>query len=161
CAVKGVTIFLSLADAFPDMEFAAVPTWGANQEDLAALRARPNVSLLDPVDDIIFLMRETRVLLVPSLWAEARSRIVLGALDCSVPVMAAKVGGMPEAKLGVPYLRPVNPIARYNSRVDERMVPVADTPPQDIGPWRDALARLLSDREHYAEVSRMSRAVAM
>ena len=161
CAVKGLAIFLALADAFPETEFAAVPTWGANDQDMAAMHARANVSLLDPVDDIIFLMRETRVLLVPSLWAEARSRVVLEAMACGVPVIAANVGGMPEAKLGVPYLLSVNPIQRYNSRVDERMVPVAETPPQDIGPWREALGRLLTDPEHYAELSRQSRAAAM
>ncbi len=29
------------------------------------------------------------------------------------------------------------------------MVPVAEVPPQDIGPWREALARLLEDRAHW------------
>src|SRR5205823_1859005 len=72
CAVKGIAIFLALADAFPDVAFAAVPTWGTNQDDRAALRARTNVRILDPVDDINLLLARTRVLLVPSLWAEAR-----------------------------------------------------------------------------------------
>ena len=30
CAVKGIAIFLALADAFPQTAFAAVPTWGTN-----------------------------------------------------------------------------------------------------------------------------------
>ena len=50
CAVKGISIFLSLADVFPEVSFAAVPTWGTNQEDRAALETRRNVRLLDPVD---------------------------------------------------------------------------------------------------------------
>ena len=161
CAVKGIAIFLALADAFPQTAFAAVPTWGTNQQDRAALEARPNVRLLAPVDDINLLLARTRVLLVPSLWAEARSRIVLEALLRGVPVMAANVGGIPEAMMGVPYLLPVRPIEKYETRLDEQMVPVAEVPEQDIAPWREALARLLTDRAHYEEISRQSRRAAL
>jgi medium-chain acyl-[acyl-carrier-protein] hydrolase len=63
--------------------------------------------------------------------------------------------------MGVPYLLPVNPIARYQTRLDEQMVPVAEVPPQAIGPWREALGRLLEDRAHWEEISRASRAAAM
>src|ERR1039457_7104528 len=157
CAVKGIAIFLALADAFPETAFAAVPTWGTNQQHLAALGARPNVRLLAPVDDINVLLARTRVLLAPSLWAEARSRIVLEALLRGVPVMAANVGGIPEAMMGVPYLLPVCPIVKYEMRLDEQMVPVADVPAQDIAPWRPALARLVADAAHYQEISRQSR----
>ena len=161
CAVKGIDIFLALADAFPQIAFAAVPTWGTNQRDRAGLAGRANIRLLDPVDDIDILLRRTRVLLVPSLWAEARSRIVLEAMLRGVPVIAADVGGIPEAKMGVPYLLPVNRIQRYHRDVDDQMVPVADVPPQDIGPWREALQRLLTDPAHYSEISRTSREAAL
>ena len=40
------------------------------------------------------------------------------------------------------------------------MVPVAEVPPQDIGPWREALARLLGDRAHYEEIAAVSQAAA-
>ena len=99
------------------------------------LDARPNIHVLAPVDDINRLLERTRVLLVPSLWAEARSRIVVEAMLRGVPVMAAEVGGIPEAKLGVPYLLPVNPIEHYRPDVDEQMVPLAEVPAQNIGPW--------------------------
>jgi len=160
CAVKGIDIFLALADAFPDVAFAAVPTWGTNAHDRAALSARPNVRLLDPVDDINLLLARTRVLLVPSLWAEARSRIVVEAMLRGVPVMAAEVGGIPEAKLGVPYLLPVNPIEHYRPDVDEQMVPLAEVPAQNIGPWCNTLACLLRDRDQYADIARQSRHAA-
>jgi surfactin synthase thioesterase subunit/glycosyltransferase involved in cell wall biosynthesis len=161
CAVKGIDIFVAIADAFPKTSFAAVPTWGTNEQDRAALSARPNVMLLRPVDDMNDLFRRTRVLLVPSLWAEARSRIVLEAMLRGVPVVAADSGGISEAKMGVPYLLPVNPIVKYKPVVDEQMVPVAEVPPQDIGPWREALGRLLTDRSHFDEIARRSREAAL
>jgi surfactin synthase thioesterase subunit len=161
CAVKGIAIFLALADAFPDVRFAAVPTWGTNRHDRAALAERPNVRILDPVDDIELLMARTRVLLTPSLWAEARSRMVVEAMLHGVPVIASNVGGIPEAKMGVPYLLPVKQITGYQTQLDEQMTPLAEAPPQDIGPWREALGRLLSDRAHYEWISQASRAAAM
>ena len=161
CAVKGIAIFMELADSLPAVQFAAVPTWGTNAVDAAALRMRPNIKILAPVDSIDDLLRHTKVLLVPSLWAEARSRIIVEAMARGVPVIASDVGGIPEAKLGIPYLIPVNPITRYKSAVDENMAPVAEVPPQDIGPWRATLTRLLTDREHYEQLSRASRIAAL
>ena len=108
----------------------AVPTWGATREDRAARARYRNIEVLDPVVDIDEIFRRTRVLLVPSLWAEARSRIVVEAMLRGVPVMAADVGGIAEAKMGVPYLLPVNPIVKYQARLDERMAPVAEVPEQ-------------------------------
>jgi surfactin synthase thioesterase subunit/glycosyltransferase involved in cell wall biosynthesis len=159
--VKGIPIFLALADAFPNVRFAAVPMWGTTAADRTALEARPNIALLEPVDDINLLLARTRVLLVPSLWAEARSRIIMEAMLRGVPVMAAAVGGIPEAKLGVPYLLPVRPIASYEPRVDEQMVPVAHVPDQDIAPWRDALARLVQERAYWTEIATASRQAAL
>ena len=145
----------------PAVRFAAVPTWGTNAADLAALRERPNIAILEPVDNIDEILRQTRILLVPSVWAEARSRIVVEAMARGVPVIASDIGGIPEAKLGVPYLIPVNPIVRYKPAVDENMAPVAEVPEQDIGPWQSALEQLLTDRAQYARLSQESRAAAL
>jgi len=161
CAVKGISIFLALADRLPEVRFAGVPTWGTTRADRAALSSRANVTLLDPVDNVDDILRRTRVLLVPSLWAEARSRIVVEAMLRGVPVIASNIGGIPEAKLGVDYLLPVRPIEKYQSQLDEQMVPLADLPLQNIGPWQAALERLLSDHAHYDELSRASRQAAM
>ena len=161
CAVKGIAIFLALAERFPQARFAAVPTWGTNQADRLALDQHANVTILPPADNVDDILARTRVLLVPSLWAEARSRIVVEAMLRGVPVIASDIGGIPEAKLGVDYLLPVRPIEKYQERVDEQMVPVAEVPAQDIGPWENALRRLISDREHFRQLSRESREAAL
>ncbi len=161
CVVKGVSIFLALADALPEVGFAAVPTWGTTEEDIAALNARRNVTVLEADDNIDNILRRARVLLLPSIWAEARARIVVEAMLRGVPALAADVGGIPEAMMGLPYLLPVNMIQRYKPEVNQQMVPVAEAPPQDIGPWLEALRRLTSDRAHWEELSARGRRRAL
>jgi len=41
------------------------------------------------------------------------------------------------------------------------MVPVANVPEQDIGPWQAVLTRLTSDRAHWGEIAAQSRAAAL
>ncbi len=161
CAGKGIAVFLALAERCPDVEFAAVPTWGTTEADLAALRRLSNVHVFAPFDDFDEFLRQTRVMLVPSLWAEARSRVILEAMSRGIPVLASDVGGLAEAKLGVDYLLPVNPIRGYRGAVDELMVPVVDVPRQDVGPWETVLRRLLTDRAHYEKLSVESRRAAL
>lgn len=156
-ATKGISIFLALARALPQLKFAAVPTWGTNSEDITALRALGNVTILDPVDDIKEILNRTRLMLIPSLWAEARSRMVIESLVHGVPVLSSDVGGLSEAMMGVPYLLPVNPITRYHARVDENMVPVAEIPEQDISLWKSAIERLTADRSHWEDIAARSR----
>jgi len=71
CAIKGISIFLGLARSFPEVPFAAVPTWGTTEADRAALAEPGNVTLLPPSEDIDDIFARTRVLLMPSLWQEA------------------------------------------------------------------------------------------
>jgi glycosyltransferase involved in cell wall biosynthesis len=161
CAVKGISIFLALAERFSGVEFAAVPTWGTTPADFTAMRKLANISILPPVDDIDDLLRQTRVMLTPSLWAEARSRMILEAMSRGIPVMASDVGGLAEAMLGMDYLLPVNPVARYRPMVDELMVPAVEIPAQDVGPWAAVLERLLTDRVHYQHLAAESRCAAL
>jgi len=161
CAVKGVKIFVALAKALPELAFAAVPTWGTTPADLEQIRAVPNIAVLPKADDINEVLRQTRVLLAPSVWAEARSRVVVEAMLAGVPVLASNLGGLPEAKMGVPYNLPVNPIQGYEQRLNEQFVPVADVPDQDIGPWCEALQKITSDRAHWDEISELSRVAAL
>lgn len=159
CALKGVAVFLGLADAYPDVPFLAVPTWGTSAADRAALARRPNVRIVEAADDIDTILAQTRVLLMPSLWDETFGFTCVEAMLRGVPVLAADVGGLAEAKLGVPHLLPVRPIERYVERDGHpQRHPVV--PEQDLRPWRDALERLLGDHAAYQELAERSHAAA-
>lgn len=159
CGYKGITVLLALADALPDTPFLAVPTWGTQPDELAELRRRPNITTVAPVDDIDEVLRRTGVLLMPSLWDETFGYTCVEAMLRGIPVLASAVGGLGEAKLGVPGLLPVRRVTRYAAREGQaRPVPVV--PEQDLGPWRTALDRLLTDRAHYDDRARASRAAA-
>lgn len=158
--VKGIAIFLALADAFPQQAFAYVAGWNTTAQDRAALAQRANIVELPRVDDISEILRRTRVLIVPSLWAEAWGRVVQESLARGVPVLAANTGGLPEAMRGVPYVLPVREIAHYQSRLSEQLAPVAEVPEQDAGPWITALREVLASPERWAELSQRGRAAA-
>ena len=153
CQLKGVGIFLALARAYPTIPFAAVPTWGANDEVLRDLNELPNVRVLEPADDIEVILAQTRILLVPSLWPETFGYVVPEAMLRGIPVLASDLGGLPEAKLGVDYLLPVVPAPRRG----EAFVSL----PQDVEPWAAALGELLEDVDTYQRVSQQSREAAL
>ena len=45
CAVKGISIFVRLAQRNPALKFAAVPTWGTTTDDIKTLSSLPNVEI--------------------------------------------------------------------------------------------------------------------
>jgi glycosyltransferase involved in cell wall biosynthesis len=152
CELKGVSIFMGLVHEFPSVDFAAVPTWGADPALIARLQALPNVRLLKPANDIEDILRQTRILLVPSLWPETFGYVVPEAMLRGIPVLASDIGGLPEAKLGVDYVLPVVP----GDFRKEGFI----SPPQDLAPWSQALRELLSDEDAYRRCSRQSRQAA-
>ena len=161
CAIKGISIFLALARRFPGYPFAALPGWGTTAADRRDLEALPNVALLANVKDIAQVLKNTRVLLMPSLWYEGFGLSVMEAMLRGIPVISSDSGGLSEAKMGTRFVLPVHPIERYEPVFDECGLPTPVTPGQDIEPWAEALRALLSEPALYEEESRTSRERAL
>ena len=153
CAVKGVSIFLALARHFPAYRFGALPGWGTTAVDRHDLEACSNVELLRNARNIDQVLKDTRILLVPSLWFEGFGLIVIEAMLRGIPVVASDSGGLPEAKLGTDHVIPVRPIEHYETGFDDQGLPRAVLPEQDLAPWIAAIAALSSDGDLYRRES--------
>jgi glycosyltransferase involved in cell wall biosynthesis len=158
--IKGICIFSELAKRFPNVEFAVVPTWATNANDYAMLKKLQNVRIFKPFDDVDELYKQTKVLLVPSLWGEAFGQSVVEAMLRGIPVLSSDSGALREAKLGVDYLLPVNPIPGYRVETDSVGLPIPIIPEQNVEPWVNALETVLNNRNVYQRISVESRAAA-
>lgn len=156
-AIKGFPIITELARRFPDLQFAAVITWATTSKELEELKSIKNIKVMDAVDDVNIIYQQTKVFLMPSLWGESFGQVVVEAMLRGIPVIASNVGGLPEAKQGLDYILPVNPIQKYieqTNLVENFLIPVV--PEQNPEPWVQALERLTNDREHYETLSKLS-----
>ncbi len=160
-AVKGISIFLELVDRFPQYRFGALRGWGTTEADLAALKSRPNITMLRKVKRIEQILMRTKILLMPALWHEGFGLVVMEAMIRGVPVLASNMGSLVEAKAGTNYVLPVRPIERYRTVFDENRMPIPVVPKQDIEPWAQALEELMEDPVLYKKESDAAREAAM
>jgi glycosyltransferase involved in cell wall biosynthesis len=78
-------------------------------------------------DGVLALLRHARALVVPSAWHEGAGRVVLEAYATGVPVLASRVGALPET-------------------VQDEVTGLL-LPPTDVEAWAQAALRLLEDSE--------------
>lgn len=161
CVVKGISIFLELAQRFPMTRFAGLCGWGTTARDREAMARLSNVEILESVPDIDDVLRRSNCLLMPSLWYEGFGLIAMEAMLRGLPVVSSDSGGLMEAKQGTGYVIPVQPVERYDMRFDENHMPIPVIADQNLEPWSDALEELLTDRRLYEEESRRSRAAGL
>jgi glycosyltransferase involved in cell wall biosynthesis len=157
-AYTGIDVLLGLAARLPDVPFVGVRGWATTAEDVARMQACRNVEVVEP-GDLDEPLTHARTLLMPSLWDEAFGHRCVEAMLHGVPVLASKLGGLVEAKLGVPYLLPVNRIETVRTNGTPGL-PACDVPAQDLEPWEYALADLWSEDQHHATISDRSRDAA-
>jgi glycosyltransferase involved in cell wall biosynthesis len=161
CAVKGISIFLALAERFPAHGFGVLPGWGTTSADLAQIAAHPNIAVLPNCRRIADFLSRSRILLMPSLWYEGFGLTVMEAMLHGIPTIASDAGGLVEAKMGTPFVVHAPAIERYAPVFDEHSLPKPVIGRVDVEPWADALCALLTDRALYEQVSAASRAAAL
>ncbi len=99
--VKGLDIALEVARLCPEIAFEFVETWPLKPEELTALTlglaTLPNVIFTRVQKDVRVVYRRSRLVLAPSQWEEAFGRVGLEPQISGIPVIASKIGGLPEA----------------------------------------------------------------
>lgn len=98
---KGLDRVIEIARACPDLTFEFVESWVTGKEQRRALQERlrdmPNVILTPRQSNMAPIYQRAWLLLAPSQWEEAWGRVVSEAQSFGVPVLASKIGGLPEA----------------------------------------------------------------
>ncbi len=129
---KGLDVAVQIAAACPSIPFVFVKAWifdAEKMDDLdRALSGLANVTVLSSQADTSTLYAGARIVLVPSVWAEAWGRVASEAQIYGVPVLATRIGGLPEA------------VGDGGILID---------PHAPISQWSEALTRMWSDRPYY------------
>ena len=156
CAVKGISILISLAKYFPKQKFAVIPGWGTTLSDIGRMKELHNITIMKPTSDLDTLFKKVKILLMPSLIPEGFGMIVIDAMVRGIPVISSDLGGLKEAKLGTRYSLKVIPISKYLNKFDENYFPKTIVPEQDLTAWKEAFEELLKDKSNYIQQSQIS-----
>ena len=93
---KGLNVLLDAAARMPDIPFKVA----GDGPDLPEMRFRAprNVQFLGQLafDDLVAFYRRCKILLVPSLCFEQLPMVVIDAMALGVPVVASRIGGLPD-----------------------------------------------------------------
>lgn len=117
-ADKGRDIAFAVAEACPDIPFEFVESWILSDADRTALlerlRALPHARFTPHQEDMRPIYARTKILLAPSQWREAWGRVASEAHVNGIPVVASRIGGLPESVgPGGILLPPDAPVAEW------------------------------------------------
>lgn len=97
CVPKGLSILLRVTSMLPHVPFAACCTSWTNDVTIKVLKQIPNLTLLDSSPRVDDIFEQTRVLLAPSIWAEAFGLVATEACARGIPCVSSGHGGLSEA----------------------------------------------------------------
>ncbi len=91
---KGVEVFLQLAERLPERKFMMLAGTGPEYRQLKnKFLSFPNIKLVSYTTEMATIYRQSRLVIVPSIWEEGFSRVIIEALSSGVPVIASGRGG--------------------------------------------------------------------
>lgn len=142
---KGAELFMQIAGAMPEKEFLVMAGTGAEYRALKPrLLACKNITLGSYSREVREIYERSRLVLVPSLWQEAFSRVIIEAFCSGTPVIASNRGGMRQAGGEAAIYLPVD-------REDSG----SGAPRYNIEPWVQAI-RQFDNPEFYRLRSAMA-----
>lgn len=132
---KGLETALRLAEERPDIPFDFVECWerGSAVRHSERVRRAENIQWHRSRLDVREFYGRARVALMPSQWEEAWGRVATEAQLNGIPVLASRIGGLPES-------------------VGPGGILVEPTAPLDE--WLAALSKMWDDRQHYEALSK-------
>jgi len=159
-AHKGAGVFARLADmlgsARPDIPILVVQSassaGGLNAIPGIDFGKYPHIMAAPPLPRPADFFALTKLLLVPSLFAEPFGRVAAEAMINGIPPLVSDRGGLPETVGGAGRVLPVP------DRLPEKKLEVPDA--AEIGIWFDAVCELWDDPEKYAAASQVARETA-
>ena len=140
--IKGVEIMFALAGACPEIPFLVAESWGLDghwrEHCLKRVRRLRNIEWTAPTSDMKILYRQSRTLLMPSIWEEAFGRTAAEAQISGIPVVASQRGALPDTVgSGGILVDPHAPLAEWTGALRRAYMP---------SPAYDALSQ--AAREH-------------
>jgi glycosyltransferase involved in cell wall biosynthesis len=159
-AHKGAGVFARLADmlgsARPDIPILVVQSassaGGLNAIPGIDFTKYPHIMAAPALPRPADFFALTKLLLVPSLFAEPFGRVAAEAMINGIPPLVSNRGGLPETVAGA------GRVLHVPDRLSEKNLEVPDA--EEIQAWFDAVCELWDDPEKYAAASRKARETA-